>query len=189
MASPEYANTYDPLILDTGLLDHRRLLELLRTSGLLLRNDVAGEEEVDKTDDRSDRDHVDRKQLEVEPVLGRLDDLNVATVSVDAVLLASLLIVDEQAELDQKLLGLELGDKVEGNLDGTTTDGSERARLEGGGRHVAENAATLSVLLLRVEESTGDGLKGEQAVLLGSVGDREDDRVSLTVLDDCRSKG
>lgn len=181
-------STYDPLVLHTSLLDNGGLLQLVRASSLLLRNDVAGVEEVDESNDSSDRNHVHRNELQIKPVLGRLDNLDGAAVSVDAVLLTGLLIVDQKAELDRELLGLEFGDKVEGNLHGTATDGSERARLESGGGHVAEHAASLSVGLFGVEEGTGDGLECEQTVLLGSVGDREDDSVGLTILDNCGVK-
>ena len=143
--------TYDPFILNTGLLDRGRLLELLRSSGsLLLGFDVSRVDKVADTSDGGSSDQVNRKKLEVEPVFGRLNDLNFATVSVKAMLLAGLLVVDQKAELDIKLLGLEFGHKVEWNLDGSAADGSKRSRLEGSGGHVAKNAASLSVLLFRI---------------------------------------
>lgn len=102
-------------------------------------------------------------------------------------LLARLLIIDQEAEFDRKLLRLELGHKVERDLDGSTADGTERSRLEGGCCHVSQHSTTLAVGLLGVQEGTGNGLQGEESVILGRIGDREDDSVGLTILDDCRS--
>ena len=179
-------STYDPLILNTSLLNRCWLLKLLAARNcLLLRFEIGRIDSVSNTSHNGSSDQVHGKKLQIEPVLRGLDDLNVTAVGVDTVLLAGLFVIDQQAELDGKLLRLELRDKVEGNLDGTTTDGTKRTRLEGSCGHVAENAASLTIVLLGVEEGAGDGLKGEQTVIFGRVGDGEDYGVCLAVLDNC----
>ncbi len=109
------SGTHDPLVLDAGLLNGSGLLELLGTGGGgVLGLDVGGVDDVGDAGDGGSGDDVDGEQLEVEPILGGLDDLDGAAVGGDAVLLARLLVVDQQAELHRELLRLELGHKVKG---------------------------------------------------------------------------
>lgn len=184
--------TYDPLILHTRWLDNVWLLELLGTSHfLLLAKHVAAQDKVGPANDDGEADDVDRDELKVKPVLRGLNHLHLATVRVDAVLLAGLLVVDQQAELDLKLLRLELRDEVKRKMRCFAKHGSERTRLERRGGHVAQHAPTLSIHLVRIEESAGDRLECKQTILLpllGGIDDREDDRVGLAVLDNCTKR-
>ncbi|KAI3493356.1 hypothetical protein L1887_41910 [Cichorium endivia] len=69
--------THDPLVLDAGLLNRSGLLELLGTGGGgVLGLNVSGVDDVGDAGDGGSGDDVDGEQLEVEPVLGGLDDLD-----------------------------------------------------------------------------------------------------------------